>query len=70
MTGSVDRQVRRDSLERELRSVRSTIRTTIRTLHETAESAQDQSVAFQLERAEEKEVQLLEALAKLDADLD
>jgi hypothetical protein len=66
MTGSMDRQVRRDSLERELRSVRSTIRT----LHETAETAQDQSVTFQLERAEEKEVQLLEALAKLDADPD
>jgi hypothetical protein len=66
MTASMDRQVRRDSLERELRSVRSTIRT----LHETAETAQDQSVAFQLERAEEKEVQLLEALAKLDADPD
>ena len=66
MTGSVDRQVRRDSLERELRSVRSTIRT----LHEVTETAQDQSVTFQLERAEEKEVQLREALAKLDTDPD
>jgi hypothetical protein len=66
MTGSVDRQVRRDSLERELRSVRSTIRT----LHEVTETAQDQSVTSQLERAEEKEVQLREALAKLDTDPD
>src|SRR4051812_17827258 len=40
----------------------------IRTFREAAETAQDQSVMFQLERAEEKEVQLLEALADLDAD--
>jgi type II secretory pathway pseudopilin PulG len=60
MVRSVDKQVRRESLERELRTVRSAIR--------TFRTAQDQSVMFQLERAEEKEVQLLEALADLDAD--
>ena len=59
MVGSVDKQVRRESLERELRTVRSAIRT----FREAAETAQDQSVMLQLERAEEKEVQLLEALA-------
>ena len=64
MVRSVDKQVRRESLERELRTVRSAIRT----FREAAETAQDQSVMFQLERAEEKEVQLLEALADLDAD--
>ena len=64
MAGSVDKQVRRESLERELRTVRSAIRT----FREAAETAQDQSVMFQLERAEEKEVQLLETLAELDAD--
>ena len=57
MVRSVDKQVRRESLERELRTVRSAIRT----FREAAETAQDQSVMFQLERAEEKEVQLLEA---------
>src|SRR3954464_13237349 len=66
MDGSVDRQVRRESLEHELRNVRSVIRT----LCEAAETAQDQSVTFQLECAEEKEVQLLEAVAELDADPD
>jgi hypothetical protein len=66
MDGSMDRQVRRKSLEHELRNVRSVIRT----LCEAAETAQDQSVTFQLERAEEKEVQLLEAVAELDADPD
>ena len=64
MVRSVDKQVRRESLERELR----TVRCAIRTFREAAETAQDQSVMFQLERAEEKEVQLLEALADLDAD--
>jgi len=66
MAGSVDGQGRRESLERELRIVRSAIRA----LREAAETAQDQSVTFQLERAEEKEVQLLEALANLDGDSD
>ena len=66
MVRSVDKQVRRESLERELRTVRSAIRT----FREAAETAQDQSVTFQLERAEEKEVQLLEALANLDGDSD
>src|SRR3954469_22167779 len=64
MAGSVDKQVRRESLERELRTVRSAIRT----FREAAETAQDQSVMLQLERAEAKEVQLLETLAELDAD--
>src|SRR3954466_4724947 len=54
MVRSVDKQVRRESLECELRTVRSAIRT----FREAAETAQDQSVMFQLERAEEKEVQL------------
>ena len=66
MAGSVDGQGRRESLERELRTIRSAIRA----LREAAETAQDQSVTFQLERAEEKEVQLLEALANLDVDSD
>src|SRR5215204_5078734 len=66
MSGSVDGQGRRESLEGELRIVRSAIRA----LREAAETAQDQSVTFQLERAEEKEVQLLEALAELDVDSD
>ena len=66
MARSVDGQGRRESLERELRIVRSAIRA----LREAAETAQDQSVTFQLERAEGKEVQLLEALAELDVDSD
>jgi len=66
MAGSVDGQGRGESLEGELRIVRSAIRA----LREAAETAQDQSVTFQLERAEEKEVQLLEALANLDGDSD
>ena len=40
MVRSVDKQVRRESLERELRTVRSAIRT----FREAAETAQDQSV--------------------------
>src|SRR3954468_20666049 len=51
MAGSVDGQGRRESREGELRIVRSAIRA----LREAAETAQDQSVTFQLERAEEKE---------------
>jgi len=66
MAGSVDGQGRRESLEGELRIERSAIRA----LREAAETAQDQSVTFQLERAEEKEVQLLQALANLDGDSD
>ena len=66
MAGSVDRQVRRASLERELRSMRGAIQA----LREAAETARDQSTMFQLGCAEKKEVQLREALANLDADPD
>jgi len=45
MAGGVDKQVRRESLERELRTVRSAIRT----FRKAAETAQEQSVLFQLE---------------------
>jgi len=66
MAGGVNRQVRRASLEHELRSVRRAIRA----LREAAETARDQSTMFQLGCAEKKEAQLREALANLDADPD
>ena len=67
MAESADRQARRESLERELQNVRSIIRA----LREAVGTTPEQNEAvFQLERAEEREVQLLEALAELDADPD
>ena len=64
---SADRQARRESLERELQNVRSMIRA----LREAVGTTPEQNEAvFQLERAEEREVQLLEALAELDVDPD
>jgi len=63
-TGS---EPRRQSLKQELNDVRSTIRA----LREAAETAQSEhGVTFELERAEEKEVRLLEALAAMEADPD
>jgi hypothetical protein len=67
MAESADRQARRESLERELQNVRSNIRA----LREAVGTTPEQNEAvFQLERAEEREVQLLEALAELDVDPD
>ena len=67
MAESADRQARRESLERELQNVRSIIRA----LREAVRTTPEQNEAvFQLERAEEREVQLLEALAELDVDPD
>ena len=67
MAMNADRQARRERLDHELRRVRSLLRA----LREAAEHAQpEQGVRFELERAEETEIQLLEALAKLDADPD
>ena len=67
MAESADRQARRESLERELQNVRSIIRA----LRERVGTTPEQNEAvFQLERAEEREVQLLEALAELDVDPD
>ena len=67
MAESADRQARRESLERELQNVRSIIRA----LREAVGTTPEQNEAvFQLERAEEREVQLLEALAELDVDPD
>ena len=67
MAESADRQARRESLERELQNVRSIIRA----LREAVGTTLGQNEAvFQLERAEEREVQLLEALAELDVDPD
>ena len=52
--------MQRESLERELQEVRSAIRT----LREAPEAAQpDQGALFQLERAEEREIQLLQRRA-------
>ena len=61
-----DRGAEKQRAERELQDVRSAIRT----LREAAESAHDQGLTFELERAEEREVQLLDALAQLDANPD
>ena len=67
MAESADRQARRESLERELQNVRSIIGA----LREAVGTTPEQNEAvFQLERAEEREVQLLEALAELDVDPD
>jgi len=67
MAESAGRQARRESLERELQNVRSIIRA----LREAVGTTPEQTEAvFQLERAEEREVQLLEALAELDVDPD
>jgi hypothetical protein len=67
MAKSEDRQARRESLEHELRNVRSMIRA----LQQAAGNAQpEHGVMFELERAEEKEVQILEAIAALDGDPD
>jgi hypothetical protein len=67
MAESADRQARRESLERELQNVRGIIRA----LREAVGNTPEQNEAvFQLERAEEREVQLLEALAELDVDPD
>jgi hypothetical protein len=67
MAESADRQARRESLERELQNVRGIIRA----LREAVGTTPEQNEAvFQLERAEEREVQLLEALAELDVDPD
>ncbi len=65
MAESADRQARRESLERELQNVRGIIRA----LREAVGNTPEQNEAvFQLERAEEREVQLLEALAELYVD--
>ena len=48
-----DKRAQRERLERELQMVRSTIRT----LRAAAESAHEQGLTFELERAEEKEIQ-------------
>ena len=67
MAESAERQARRESLERELQNVRRIIRA----LREAVGTTPEQTEAVsQLERAEEREVQLLEALAKLDVDPD
>ena len=67
MAESADRQAWRESLERELQNVRSIIRA----LREAVGTTPEQTEAvFQLERAEEREVQLLEALAERDVDPD
>jgi hypothetical protein len=67
MAESADRQARRESLERELQNVRSIIRA----LREAVGTTPEQNEAvFQLERAEERKVRLLEALAELDVDPD
>ena len=67
MVGSTDKQARRESLGHKLREVRRAIRA----LREALETGQaEQGVLFQLERAEEREIQLLDALAELDADPD
>jgi hypothetical protein len=67
MAKSEDRQARRESLEHELQNVRSMIRA----LREAAGNAQpEHGVMFELERAEEKEIEILEALAALDGDPD
>jgi hypothetical protein len=67
MARNAQKQARRETLEHELQEVRSTIRA----LREAPEPAQpEHGVLFELERAEEREVRLLEALAALDADLD
>ena len=61
------RRRRRETLECELREVRSTIRS----MPEAPEVARsEQGALFQLERAEEQEIRLLEALAALDANPD
>ena len=67
MAESADRQARRESLERELQNVRSIIRALREAVGTTPEKTE---AVFQLERAEEREVQLLEALAELDVDPD
>jgi hypothetical protein len=67
MARSAQKQARREVLEQELREVRSTIRA----LREAPEPAQpEHGVLFELERAEEQEIRLLEALAVLHADPD
>jgi len=67
MARSAQMQARREVLEQELREVRSTIRA----LREAPEPAQPEHGAlFELERAEEQEIRLLEALAVLHADPD
>ena len=67
MAESADRQARRESLERELQNVRSIIRALREAVGNTLEQTE---AVFQLERAEEREVQLLEGLAELDVDPD
>jgi hypothetical protein len=67
MAKSEDRRARRESLEHELQNARSMIRA----LRQATGNAQpEHGVMFELERAEEKEVQILEALAALDRDPD
>ncbi len=67
MARNAQKQARREALEQELREVRSTIRA----LREAPEPAlPEHGVLFELERAEEREIRLLEALAALDADPD
>ncbi len=67
MAESADRQAWRESLECELQNVRSIIRA----LREAVGTTPEQNEAvFQLERAEEREVELLEALAELGVDPD
>src|SRR3954465_12257813 len=67
MAKSEDRRARRESLEHELQNVRSMIRA----LRQATGNAQpEHGVMFELERAEEKQVQILEALAALDRDPD
>ena len=62
MARSAQKQAQRETFERELQEVRSAIRR----LPEAAEGAQEHGLRFELERAQEKEIQLLDALAELD----
>ena len=67
MARNARKQARRETLEQDLQEVRSTIRA----LREVPEPVQpEHGVLFELERAEEREVRLLQALAALDADPD
>jgi hypothetical protein len=67
MTERAEKRARRESLQRELQIVRSTIWT----LREVAKGKPPgHGARFELQRAEEKEVQILEALAHLGAEPD
>ena len=67
MTERAEKRARRESLQRELQIVRSTIWT----LREVAKGKPPgHGARFELQRAEEKEVQILEALAHLGVEPD